>query len=334
MWLTVQPRAFDPWPSGVPPCFPPDGVMTPKRVKVPHNESVSEGLFFLKTFKTGSSTSAGVNLRIARNEARRQDKDYHFCKARFDHGKPWKHHGATLFGNRRPRHSFLWAIIRDPTKRAVSQFFHFKVGRQKVSPTDANFIQAMRADKSKYYIQSLSLQNFSEHDTMEAANQIIQDYNFIGITERIDESFVVLSMLLGVPLGDVLYLSAKLNGTLDAQCKLIPTSQVSPVMKEFFASRDWADTIQEDLALYRAVYRSLDLTIERLGRSKFEAMLATYRFALQMAQDRCNSNPQEAVFPCRPDGKRNKKTDCLWKDSGCGATCLDQVASDLGIDRL
>jgi hypothetical protein len=37
-------------------------------------------------------------------------------------------------------------------------------------------------------------------------------YDFIAITERMDESAVELQMLLGLPLADVLYLNAKTSG--------------------------------------------------------------------------------------------------------------------------
>lgn len=192
----VRSRAFAPWPKDHPlPCFPPDGVMTPERMKVPHDSPVSEGFFFLKTFKTASSTSAGVNLRIARNVARRRQEqdgnqtDFHYCKARFEHGKPWNSHGSTLFGNRTIGKSFLWAILRHPTRRAISQFFHFKVSRWGVQPTDENFQRTTRHHKKNYYVRSLSLKPFRDdrHDGFQVANEIIQDYDFIGVSERIDE---------------------------------------------------------------------------------------------------------------------------------------------------
>jgi len=189
--MKVKPRAFDPWPDNRPlPCFPPDGVMIDNGpIIVDHENPVSRGFFFLKTYKTGSSTSAGVNLRIARNVARRQNRDFDFCNSRFDHALRWKTHGAALFGNRTVGESFLWGLLRDPTERAISQFFHFKVSRFGWQPTDENFKRALRVDKKNNYVRSLSLRRFmdDEHDGHDFANQIIQDYDFIGVTERIDE---------------------------------------------------------------------------------------------------------------------------------------------------
>ena len=46
-------------------------------------------------------------------------------------------------------------------------------------------------------------------------NEILAEYDYIGITERMEESAVALAMLLDLPLGDVLYLNAKQNGGYD-----------------------------------------------------------------------------------------------------------------------
>lgn len=192
---TVQARSFEPWPADLPlPCFPPDGIMVDNgSLIVPHDHPVSQGFFFLKTYKTGSSTSAGVNLRIARNLAHRQRREFVFCNSRFDHALRWKSHGADLFGNRTIGESFLWGLLRDPTKRAVSQFFHFKVSRSGWEPTMANFQKTLRRDKHNYYVRSLSLRPFVDDrdDGFEFANQIMEDYDFIGVTERIDEVSIV-----------------------------------------------------------------------------------------------------------------------------------------------
>ena len=137
-------------------------------------------------------------------------------------------------------------------------------------------------------------------------------------------------MLLHIPLSDVMYLSAKLNGGYDAfnPCTYIQPSFVSPAMKDFFQSKEWKLIVEKDLALYRAANRSLDLTIDHLGREAFEKRLAVFRTAQAIAEERCGPT---VIFPCDKYGERHTKTDCIWKDSGCGASCLDQVALDLGI---
>jgi hypothetical protein len=105
------------------PCFSPEANWRAGSVQ---NTPSDVGFLFLKAYKTGSSTSSGVNLRMARNVARRQqqqdDKDNNFeiCRSRFDHA--W---ASDRYANRKVDDSFLWSVIRSPAKRIVSQFFHF-----------------------------------------------------------------------------------------------------------------------------------------------------------------------------------------------------------------
>ena len=324
----VQARAFD---KNTVPCFEPESKwkeyttqMTPTR----------EGFLFLKTYKTGSSTASGIDLRIARNVARRQNTGFDVCKTRYDHA--W---ASALYHSLDRNKSFLWTILRDPTSRAVSQLFHFHVSREKQNTTDDSLIGRIRKDNGMfrdYYVSSLSLQGYKgKSDPVQVANEIIQQYDFIAVTERMDESAVALAMLLDIPLGDVLFLKAKGNGGYDdagggGGCTYITPSFVSEGMNAFFRTDEYQDMVQWDYLLYSAVNKSLDLTIDRLGREKFEQNLLKYKNAQEIAVERCLSTTR---FPCSASGKKNNVTDCLWNDSGCGYECLDRVADELGLSR-
>jgi Galactose-3-O-sulfotransferase len=309
------------------------------------NTPAQRGFLYVKPFKTGSSTTSGVHLRIARNVAqRRRTKEFNItiCDSRFDHG-PDIHPGYTLFGNRIPNESFLWTILRDPTKRAISQFFHFEVSRAKIEPTDYNFKQFLRSIYSNqdYYYRALYTKGIfhrNKVNPINAANHILRTYNFIGITERIDESFVALMMMLNLKMSDILYLSAKSKGGFDDGggrtvrylCTYIWPSFVTPGIKEFLNSSEWRDMVRYDTLLYEAVNRSLDMTIDALGRDKFNDKLRKYQYAQGIANERCYQN---AKFPCDLGGTFHHKneTDCIWRDSGCGASCLDNVATELNL---
>lgn len=123
--IGVKPRAFEQWPNDTAfPCLPPDDKWWhPLVLRSPAHE----GLLFVKEMKTGSSTMAGVTIRIARNMARRlYNKQFRLCKLRFDHTSA----SFLDYGNRNKKKSFLFTIIREPTSRAISQFFHFHVSRK------------------------------------------------------------------------------------------------------------------------------------------------------------------------------------------------------------
>jgi hypothetical protein len=139
-------------------------------------------------------------------------------------------------------------------------------------------------------------------------------------------------LLLGIPMADILYLTAKSRGGYDggtkAKCFYIQPSFMTSGMQDLLDGPDWQNDVQYDRALYDAANRSLDMTIERLGRTKFESELARFKYAKQVLQEKCVPT---ASFPCDSEGRLVETTDCLWKDSGCGTPCLDQVATDLGL---
>jgi hypothetical protein len=208
-----------------------------------------------------------------------------------------------------------------------------------VTATDNTFQRHLTRQKVhwNYYLRLLSTnQAFVSSETaVDIINKIMADYDFIAVTERMDESVVVLMMLLNLQMADVLYLSAKGNdkyddGAHNDKCYFIQPSVVSPGMKDFFQSQPWQHKVQWDSLLHQAANRSLDLTIDRLGRLEFAANLEKFTHAQKVARERCL--PRE-VFPCTSKGARQKnaRSLCLWADSGCGNDCLDEVATELGL---
>lgn len=254
---------------------------------------------------------------------------------RFDHNL-----ASHLFPQRKRERSFLWTIARDPTNRIVSLFFHFKVSRHKLEPSQKNFRELFQggdvSNVVNYYPYAFSPTPIKKGDDFAAkANKIMDYYDFVAVTERMDESMVVLSMLMGVPVGDVLYLKAKGHGGYDDGggrdkriCTYIWPSFVTDEMKEYFMTDEYQEFVRWDRAIHLAANRSLDLTIDRLGRDKFERKLALYNQAKNEAHDRCL---EHTTFPCTKDGAFHPRNDCMWTDSSCNNECLDLVASDLGI---
>jgi hypothetical protein len=326
-------RAFPMWDKPLP-CFAPEEKkFFAKAVSLPN---VHKGFMFMKLMKTGGSTAAGVNIRIMEHAAKQvqmqeSGNNFRFCQGRFEHA--WGH--DMLANHQRDGASFTWTMVRDPTNRAISQFFHFQVSRQKLVPSDYLFQQHLWSEKihlSNYYLNVLNDEIATISDTNAPAiiNKILLGYNFIGVTERMDETLVALMMLLKVAMSTILYLKAKASGGYDdggtGTCVYIQPSHLSTGMKAFFEHTRWKKVVKWDEMFYKAANRSLDLTIERLGQAEFYQNLAKFQHALKTAQDRCL--PRD-VFPCSSKGIKNPKKSCLWKDSGCGSDCLDEVATEL-----
>jgi Galactose-3-O-sulfotransferase len=312
------------------------------------------GLLFVKPYKTASSTAVGVHLRVATHLAKQQQQGipsefmhgnrWEMCKVRFDHAVASRmRYGERIRGGGQPvLSSLLWSIVRDPTSRAVSQYYHFVVGRHNVPATDDTFRAALSHPSAvaprNYYLRILTLADggykrlglrppASVEDAIPVIQGIVEGYDFLAVTERFDESMVVLQLLTSASLASVMYLPAKRGGGYDdgggkRSCVRIPShpANLTPGMAKYLESSHWRAKVQYDQLLFRVANRSLDRTIdETIGRPVFERQLAKYVKAQRLASERCLS---QTVFPCDDEGRYRNDTDCLWNDSGTYACCI------------
>ena len=290
----VSPRAFLPWNNGTLslPCPPAEIDWTTFRAQ---RSKTRTGFLFVKVPKTGSSTGASVNLRIAsriyqrvvgiptgngtwfvetngqtrRQNARRQQRQQQrsnnrrrnqlerepvrppLCKNRVQHANTH----AMGYDQRHKTRSVLWTLVRDPTDRALSEFFHFHVSRRGHSATDESvfrdYVQARRARFRNFQVRYLSLRKVAPEKGMNDKNKasndsssgdeegpsahpvslspsllslpsssssphppvsvdtirsIFRDYDFVGVSERMEESLVALQLLLGLEASDILHM--------------------------------------------------------------------------------------------------------------------------------
>lgn len=185
---------------------------------------------------------------------------------------------------------------------------------------------------SDHYLHFLSLDGYhvgsegknSTGRRIHTVNKILQDYDFIGITERLDESLVALQMILGLKTTDILYYSAKNKGSWDDKGVYIQPSFVSDGMEEFFASETWRELSKGDYLMYLAANASLDRTIESLGREEFEDKLAMLRYSKRLVATECTN-----ILSLNSAAGAARQSDCLYYDAGCGNACFDKLESDL-----
>ena len=331
---------WNPWRFNFP-CFEAESNWNSVRAQ---RSPTDRGLLFVREMKTGSSTLAGVLLRIAHGHSRNVTVNRMAsntpCRLRIDHGSARK----MEYNRRIKTESFLLSLLRDPTKRAISHFFHFEVSEKKIDPTDNNFQNFFKDNfqtLSNYYIKDLSmteddwvvdeteLNSNTNDDINLAVDKILRHYNFIAITERLEESLIVMKLLLNLDMEDILYMSAKKHGSFTTgprthPCVYIVPSFLTPGMKDFFQSDYWKDYIRADQRLYDAAVHSLDNTIEALGRQRVTEELERFRVARQFAQEKCESR---TVYRCNSKGEFSQKNStCYLWDIGCGHACLDEIA--------
>lgn len=292
------------------------------------------GILFVKPVKVGSTTAASVTLRIASKAGK--NENISLCKNRVQHSKTFQ----MKYDRRDMNQSILWSLVREPTSRTISQFFHFFVTRREKDPTDEHFLDFIQ--KRRELLKSFQLKYLAFEETLTNPNKTIekvfQHYNLIGVTERFDETVVVLQMLLGLDIADVLYVSAKGSGGYDDgryrnKCYLIQKSFVSPRMRDYFQSSDWKEIIYWDEILHRAANYALDMRIEQLGRQAFESNLANFRYLKDQVDKMCGDSVR---LPCSSTGQKRspRQTDCIYDDMGCGFECMEKAVDQMRNEKL
>lgn len=329
--LPLSPEHVRAFPVRSFPCFPAEDHWNSLAVQ---KSPAKRGFLYVKARKASSSTVAGVAMRIARKFA--FQRGFPMCQVRFNHPMASK----LQYSKRYKQDSFLWSVLREPTKRFMSEFFHFGYSRNFLQPTDQNiqtYMHSTNPSIENYYLRWLSVKQpfeFPKHHQQikQFVTEIIQEYDFLGVSERLDESLVALQMILNLTTSDLLYLSAKVNGGWDDgiygnQCYFIAPTFVSKSMETFFeTSPEWYNFSVGDDLLYRAVNASLDRTIASFEMDgSFTKQLQRLRWALRKGDEFCRSN---VTFPCSESGQINTVNDCLMWDSACGMDCLDRFAKE------
>ena len=293
------------------------------------------GLVYIKVPKTGSTTLAGINLRIAHRY--KSETNGSICSATYHHTR------ATELGlkKRQTDKTFVWTFLREPVSQIKSFFFwenRLYVDKPRYhAPTFTQFqtfISQSYRDFDYFpqlgYVSPhrLTLKDLKGNETL--VQDILNHYDFIGLNERFDESLVVFRLLLGLKAGDILYTKSKMNGEYDAGasgfCRKVPKKKNFVENSEFFKSSFWTQHNVLVEQLYSAVNRSLDLTIDTIiGREKFKQALSYHKYLMYKVNSKC---VKSIIFPCSSNGTyqiNESKKNCYKYDLGCGYPCVDQI---------
>lgn len=315
-----------------------------------------KGLILVKVPKSASSTMAGVVLRLGHK---------YKCDLKYIH----RQHvvASKYYGQRHPQKSILLLSVRDPAQQLVSNlFWSYITLRDKANETISDeyilrFSRDFKSTQGTYtngqgghalaYASLTKIPLYAAwsketHDIVKAeatiarVKAILEGYDFVAVVERMEESLVALSLLLGVPVGDVLVTSSKVSGggknstTTTApyvysqkrqRCLPMVPSVVPPVVQRYFESDLFQSQVYGDSILHAAASRSLDLTIERLGRERFQEALKEYRYWKDKEREECASRVE---FPCSSSGQVQLETaeeNCYENDFGCGYQCIDEM---------
>ena len=170
---------------------------------------------------------------------------------------------------------------------------------------------------------------------------ILQHYDFVLVTGRMEESLVLLALLLHLPIDAVLVMDAKVagqqhvhvrtrGGTLRCVPLVSPPKTTPPALQAFLDSSEYRAHNAGDWLLYEAASHSLDRTIAHvIGRDRFAAAWRDYRHGRQLVHEQCRDY-HVTHLPCSPEGVPQVERSAAHcsipgRDFGCGYRCVDAV---------
>jgi len=298
------------------------------------------GILYVKVPKTGSTAISSALERIARNNGADGNE---YCALMH------KHEDRFQFINRDKENSFLIGSVRQPVSRAMSRVFFMEESNEvngtlifeKLKSTDEQYgvmtrgkggfqLDYMNMNQIANYSAFLDLQHSKDINLtaiVESVQFVMDNYQFIFLNERIDESLVMLKLLLNLRTSDILYLSSKVSGNYFSwpdteRCVKLQKRVINDNISNLFSSNDWFLYNYGDYLLHQVVNKSLDLTIDVIGKERFDNALNEF---LSLKQDAENVCVPMTVFPCSDAGKyqEESQSNCYWNDIGCGWPCFD-----------
>jgi hypothetical protein len=342
-----------------------------------HSKNVTSAslLRLVKVPKSASSTAAAVVLRIQH----RHDCAVGWDHGRAADILP-PYWNASAHSMRRRRHSLLLvAPVRTPHSRALSVVYynHISFHRRHRVPLGSNnssTVSKTRVPADKFIVKHLeqvpsnSICDYMQYALPSAGSKqqrsdiasptpnstttleilsyvqgIMNAYDFLLVSNRMDESLVVLSLLTNLPITSVLTMSSKSTGSwyLTSATKQIksngsvgtkPSSMqciplVPPVttrgIETYFASHAWKQRHAADRLLFAAANQSLDAMIQALP------LFAERHQEYQTWKARIQANcVNETYFPCSSSGipqLEESRRSCYERDFGCGYPCIDRM---------
>jgi hypothetical protein len=285
-------------------------------------------MIYIKVHKCASSTSSGVARRLAATYISDHDAASGTNGNTNEHLKlqaspvlpPGPPTIEVLWANHRhmpdtwplmaklEQRSFLWTVVRLPVGKCMS-LFYMRQARSHSTPTKAAKLKFLQGGGC-----SNAVFDYMKRDNHDTVSGIVSAYSFIGITERYEESMVMLAFMLRVPLSRVLYLKSKDShgGTDENHVVLIehpPLAEEDKEVLEYALSRKFNESNALDYALYDAVSAEFNRRWSA-NKAELDRNLVTFRTMLSRAREVCKD----------PDPRSG-----YAGDMGVGYKCMDRL---------
>merc|ERR1719483_994133 len=169
----------------------------------------------------------------------------------------------------------------------MSEFFFFQTAKEQTRKNSNRSLEDFE-DKVQYFLKFCTdnSYNYIRAQNNQDMDEIIQQYDFIGLTERFNESMVILKHLLGVPWRDVLYIPSKIVGASGTKLHLHKPSYAnsSQELKEF-VENVWREKNKDFLLYDKAV---VEFQKKAKNIPNFQEEVRKYELILDTAQRMCS----------------------------------------------
>ena len=316
-------------------------------------------LVLCKIPKIGGTTLAGVGRRIGEKYGLSGTRDGNWIS---NEPGVWMDHMSMKEGlsnkiNTLAKAKFVFTLVRSPVERMISNFQYAfmdpKYSERRVTLCHENTgnpacrlpLPQTRNEIEERLIQYVENSNINiERDyclpqagvnEQWSVQKMMDNLDFVGITERFDENLIVLKEIFNLDYSDILYLSANVieynwGGSVSGTEARMGASEDGRESKASDAASLGEDTLSADVQtkVENLMHGSVDFQLWDLANSKldaivsqipnFENKLKTFSALRAAAQNHCKAYA---------DGTGDA-SQCLYGDQGCGETCLNQFAQN------
>ena len=316
-------------------------------------------LVLCKIPKIGGTTLAGVGRRIGESHGLSGTRSGDWIT---NEPGVWMDHMAMQDGlsekiNNLSKEKFVFTLVRSPVDRMISNFQYTfmdpKHSESRVNlchdntgnpacrlplPQTRNEIEERLIE----YVEHANINIERDYCMPQAGineqwsvQRMMDNLDFVGITERFDENLIVLKEIFNLEYSDILYLSANVieynwGGTASGAEATIGASEDGEESKVNGAASLGEDTLSADVQtkVENLMHGSADFQLWDLANEKldaivsqipnFENKLKTFTAFREAAQDHCKAYA---------DGTGDA-SQCLYADEGCGEQCLNEFSKN------
>jgi len=197
------------------------------------------------------------------------------------------------------------ALLSDSVERAMSEFYHFEAYWNHKKTNAQNKVDFLESEESDVMVRQIA--------PCQSYQSAFEKYVLVGLTERFDESLLLLGHKLGLKEADLIYLRSEVASDVHPGAGHVEWD------KELERVENAAAHLQNgaDKDAHAYANQLLDQAIVEYGADAFAEHLAEFQFQLNEVSTACYQDQLDHI-------------DCLWSYIGRAQVCIDQLVEERG----